>query len=64
VAGANPSPARLAATVVMKIPRASCGSERSMRWVQRQGDGMFMLEGISADPGCTILPMSPQISQR
>jgi hypothetical protein len=58
VVAANPSPAHLAATVVMKIPRATCSSERSMRSVQRQGDGMFMLEGISADPGCTMLPMS------
>jgi hypothetical protein len=32
--------------------------------VQRQGGRRFMLEGVSVDPGCTMLPVSPQISLR
>ena len=32
--------------------------------VQQQGGRRFMLEGVSVDPGRTMLPVSPQISLR
>jgi hypothetical protein len=46
-----------------RVPVAVANGVRSAL-VQQQGDRRFMLEGVSVDPGCTMLPVSPQISLR
>ena len=44
---------------------AGCGWERvRSALVQLQSGRRFMLEGVSVDPGRTMLPVSPQISLR